>query len=100
MLFIRQFTGDRVKLQAQSSDEITAKNSQMEQQNSSVTVSPQETLGVSVAGHRRGNSPGRLRTLLIQGIINKAKKTGRIWVIPTDGGLPKIIPDRRGHKGN
>jgi len=72
----------------------------VKQQNSSVTVFSQETLGVAAAAHRLGISQGRLRTLLGQGRIKGARKLGRTWQIPTCRGMPKIIPGTRGPQGN
>ncbi|NET61897.1 MAG: helix-turn-helix domain-containing protein [Symploca sp. SIO2E6] len=72
----------------------------MKQQNSSVIVSPRESIGVQAAAHRLGISVGRVRTLLGQGRIEGAQKLGRRWQIPTRKGMPKIIPGHRGPQGS
>ena len=72
----------------------------MKQKNSSVIVSPRESIGVQAAAYRLGISVGRVRTLLGQGRIEGAQKLGRRWQIPTRRGMPKIVPGHRGPQGN
>lgn len=45
-------------------------------------------------------APRRLLTLLNQGRVVGAYKSGRCWIIPTFDGLPKIIPGLRGRRGS
>jgi hypothetical protein len=58
-----------------------------------------ETIGTTQAAFLLGISSARVRILLAQGRIKKAKKIGRVWVIPVFKGIPKITNCRKGPIG-
>jgi hypothetical protein len=58
-----------------------------------------ETIGTTQAAFLLGISSARVRILLTQGRIKRAKKIGRVWIIPLFKGMPKITNCRKGPIG-
>lgn len=58
-----------------------------------------ETTGTTGAAFLLGISSARVRKLLAQGRIKRAKKMGRVWVIPLFKGMPKVTNCRKGPRG-
>jgi hypothetical protein len=59
-----------------------------------------ETVGTTQAAFLLGISSARVRILLAQGRIKRAKKIGRVWVIPLFKGIPRVTNRRKGPKGS
>jgi hypothetical protein len=58
-----------------------------------------ETVGTTQAAFLLGISSARVRILLAQGRIKKAKKVGRVWVIPLFKKMPKVTNCHKGPIG-
>jgi hypothetical protein len=58
-----------------------------------------KTVGTTQAAFLLGISSARVRILLAQGRIKRAKKTGRVWIIPLFKEMPRVIDRRKGPKG-
>jgi hypothetical protein len=58
-----------------------------------------ETTGTTQAAFLLGISSARVRILLAQGRIKRAKKIGRVWIIPLFKGMPKVTNCRKGPIG-
>jgi hypothetical protein len=58
-----------------------------------------DTVGTTQAAFLLGISSARVRILLAQGRITRAKKIGRVWIIPLFKGMPKVTNCRRGPVG-
>jgi hypothetical protein len=58
-----------------------------------------ETVGTTQAAFLLGISSARVRILLAQGRVKKAKKMGRVWIIPLFKGMPKVTNRHKGPIG-
>jgi hypothetical protein len=58
-----------------------------------------EIVGTTQAAFLLGISSARVRILLARGRIKKAKKIGRVWIIPLFKGMPKVTNCRKGPSG-